>query len=151
LKSPLATMPASSTAPSDDAVVDSDFNNTWMIVKPWPRGCANSVRTGASHDNHSSFATNSWHLGCCTSAASWDKPPRLRKDAMTSGNRSLARTTALRAMRASSSASTFRSMTPRRLATRSASRSRLRADSEAFNAPDSIWHKRVRPPDCRVQ
>mmetsp|Transcript_75941 Transcript_75941/g.217466 ORF Transcript_75941/g.217466 Transcript_75941/m.217466 type:complete len:296 (+) Transcript_75941:346-1233(+) len=151
-KSPLATRPASSTAPSRPQVGVVDRSRACRIRRPWPPAAANCVRTELSQDNHNSLATNSWQRSRCTSTASCERPPRLRKAEMMTSSRSASRATmTLSATLASSSAASSRSTRASRCATTSDSRSRERAVSDDASAPPNSWHKVVRPACCCTQ
>mmetsp|Transcript_18247 Transcript_18247/g.58025 ORF Transcript_18247/g.58025 Transcript_18247/m.58025 type:complete len:510 (+) Transcript_18247:153-1682(+) len=151
LKSPLATRPARSTAPSKEQVGVVDRSNACITRRPWPPGCAKELRAGASHASQRSLATNSWHLGLCDRTASWARPPRTRKVAISEGKRSASRATmTFRALLESSSADSSRSTRPRSRLMTSISRNRARAASR-LRAPARSWQTHVRPFGCRHQ
>mmetsp|Transcript_28993 Transcript_28993/g.73581 ORF Transcript_28993/g.73581 Transcript_28993/m.73581 type:complete len:513 (+) Transcript_28993:1024-2562(+) len=146
-KSPLATRPAMSTAPSSWHVAILDFSRTLSICRPWPPGCMKVARTGGSHASHSSFATNSWQRSRCVRTASCERPPHRRNDARRSAKRSASRATmTFRAVRASSNAPSSLSTRPRSIEMTSATSSLVLAASSAPRAPASSWQIAVRPP-----
>mmetsp|Transcript_92892 Transcript_92892/g.220841 ORF Transcript_92892/g.220841 Transcript_92892/m.220841 type:complete len:253 (+) Transcript_92892:1057-1815(+) len=104
-KSPPATMPAKSTAPSSEQLGVEDRSSVWSTLRPTDPGCAKADLVAASQASHSNLATNSWHLALCTRSRSCTRPPRFRNWATRAGKRSPSRaTTTFKAGRTSSSA-----------------------------------------------
>mmetsp|Transcript_22265 Transcript_22265/g.50873 ORF Transcript_22265/g.50873 Transcript_22265/m.50873 type:complete len:230 (-) Transcript_22265:631-1320(-) len=146
------TKPARRTAPSIAGIDIADFTNTCKSFMPSPPGRAKVVRTGASQPSHRSLATNSWHLGRCTSKCSCGKPPLTRKSASSVEKRSASLATmTFRPSLASSKEVSSRSTKPKRRLITPASRRPARTSSDVCKAPAMSWHMACRPPLCQHQ